>query len=75
MKYEKMKYWLYQEDVYEELKNKKFQYRFSRYSLEIERMVTRLENLFEELLDKKMRIHFFITIQPELIKEYRRIRK
>ena len=90
LKYERLKYWLYQEDVYEELKedpyfseytmeqcqqdlaalvewknlltiqdtrkvttieefkNKKFRYQLSEYTVEIERMVIRLENLFVE---------------------------
>lgn len=90
LKYERMKYWLFQEDVYEELKkspyfshytmeqcqqdlttltewgnlttmqdsknvktleefkNRKYQYRLSEYTVEIERMVIRLENLFVE---------------------------
>lgn len=88
--YEKLKYWLYQEDVYEELvedpyfaeytmeqcqqdldtltrwgnlttiqdtrhvssieefKNKKFRYQLTETTVEIERMVVRLENLFIE---------------------------
>ena len=88
--YEKLKYWLYQEDVYgqlkefdyfadyrmeqcqqdlaaltewgnlipiqdtrrvtsiEEFKNKKYRYQMSEYSVEIERLVVRLENLFIE---------------------------
>ena len=88
--YEKLKYWLYQDDVYEEMKknslfadyrmeqcqqdlamltewknlntiqdtrkvssieefkNKKFRYQMSEYSVEIERLVIRLENLFIE---------------------------
>ena len=88
--YEKLKYWMYQEEVYEELvqheyfnhytmdqcqqdlsalvewknlmtmqdtkkvssieefKNKKFRYQLSEYTVEIERMVLRLENLFIE---------------------------
>ena len=88
--YEKLKYWLYQEDVYEEMiqdpffsdyrmeqcqqdlamltewknlntiqdtrkvssieefKNKKFRYQMSEYSVEIERLVVRLENLYVE---------------------------
>ncbi len=88
--YEKLRYWLYQEDVYEqmvrdpffadykmeqcqqdlamlvewknlntiqdtrrvssieEFKNKKFRYQMSEYSVEIERLVVRLENLFIE---------------------------
>lgn len=90
LKYEKLKYWLYQEDVYEELredpyfydytleqcqqdlaalanwgnlvtiqdtrkvstieefKNKKFRYQLSEATVEIERMVIRVENLFIE---------------------------
>lgn len=90
LKYERMKYWLFQEDVYEELKktpyfadytmeqcqqdlttltewgnlvtiqdsknvktleefkNRKYQYQLSEYTVEIERMVIRLENLFVE---------------------------
>ncbi len=88
--YEKLKYWMYQEDVYaemiqdpyfadyrieqcqqdltaltewknlvtiqdtrkvtsiEEFKNKKYRYQMSEYSVEIERLVLRLENLFIE---------------------------
>lgn len=88
--YEKLKYWLYQEEVYEhlrsfsyfenytsdqcagdlaalvnwknlftmqdtrkvstleEFKNKKFRYQLSEYTVEIERMVIKLENLFVE---------------------------
>ena len=88
--YEKLKYWLYQEEVYEqmiadpfwadykpeqcqqdlamltewknlntiqdtrkvssieEFKNKKYRYQMSEYSVEIERLVIRLENLFIE---------------------------
>lgn len=88
--YEKMKYWLYQEEIYdqmkedpffaqyrpeqcqqdlamlvewknlntiqdtrkvasiEEFKNKKYRYQMSEYSVEIERLVMRLENLFVE---------------------------
>ncbi|MGN0335785.1 MAG: TIGR02677 family protein [Lachnospiraceae bacterium] len=88
--YEKLRYWMYQEDVYEEMirdpyfaeyrleqcqqdlsvltewknlvtiqdtrkvasieefKNKKFRYQMSEYSVEIERLVLRLENLFIE---------------------------
>lgn len=88
--YEKLKYWLYQEDIYqemishdyfkeyrmeqcqqdltaltewknlvtiqdtrkvssiEEFKNRKFRYQMSEYSVEIERLVIRLENLFIE---------------------------
>jgi len=90
LQYEKLKYWMYQEEVYEELhrhdyfkdytieqcqqdlaalvdwknlvtvqdtrkvatieefKNKKFRYQLSEYSVEIERMAIRLENLFIE---------------------------
>lgn len=90
LNYEKMRYWMYQEEVYEalkqseyfssytpeqcqqdlkaltewknlmtiqdtrkvasieEFKNKKFRYQLSEYSVEIERMVIRLENLFVE---------------------------
>ncbi len=90
LRYEKLKYWLYQEEVYEEMvshdyfkdytpdqcqqdltalvnwknlvtiqdtkkvssieefKNKKFRYQMSEYSVEIERLVIRLENLFIE---------------------------
>lgn len=90
LNYEKLRYWMYQEEVYEELraaeyfaeytmeqcqqdlkalmewknlvtiqdtrkvtsieefKNKKFRYQLSEYSVEIERMVVRLENLFVE---------------------------
>ena len=90
LKYEKLKYWLYQEEVFEELKedpyfadytmeqcqqdltmltewknlntiqdtrrvssieefkNKKYRYQMSEYSVEIERLVIRLENLFIE---------------------------
>lgn len=90
LNYEKLKYWMYQEEVYEELKkseyfasytmeqcqqdltalagwknlytiqdtrkvttieefkNKKFRYQLSEYSVEIERMVLRLEKLFIE---------------------------
>ena len=88
--YEKLKYWLYQEEVYEEMrqdpffadyrleqcqqdlamltewknlntiqdtkkvasieefKNKKYRYQMSEYSVEIERLVIRLENLYVE---------------------------
>ena len=88
--YEKMRYWLYQEEIFEELKaepyfadytmeqcrqdlnalvgwrnlstlqdtrnvksieafkNKNFRYQMTEYSVEIERMVVRLENLFVE---------------------------
>lgn len=90
LQYEKLKYWLYQEDIFqemishdyfkdyrmeqcqqdltaltewknlvtiqdtrkvssiEEFKNKKFRYQMSEYSVEIERLVIRLENLFIE---------------------------
>lgn len=90
LQYERMKYWLFQEDVYEELKkspyftnytmeqcqqdlttltewgnlvtiqdsknvktleefkNRKYQYQLSEYTVEIERMVIHLENLFVE---------------------------
>lgn len=90
LEYEKLNYWIYQEDVFEELKkdayfseytweqcqqdlaslvtwgnlatiqdtkrvstieefkNKKFRYQLTDYSVEIERMVLRLENLFIE---------------------------
>lgn len=92
LQYERLKYWLYQEEVYDELmnmeyfqnknyteeqcqqdltqlvewknlltvqdtkkvnsleafKNKKFRYQMSEYSVEIERMVIKLENLFIE---------------------------
>lgn len=90
IQYEKMKYWLYKEDVYEalkeneefkeytmemckqdldalllwknlsaiqdtakvstveEFKNKQFRYQLSEYSVEIERLTIRLENLFVE---------------------------
>ena len=90
LKYERMKYWLYQEDVYEALredpyfahytieqcqqdlatlagwgnlvtiqdsknvrtlegfKNRRYQYQLSEYTVEIERMVIRLENLLVE---------------------------
>jgi len=90
LQYEKLKYWLYQEEVYEEMaedtyfsdytqeqcqqdlaalvgwgnlltiqdtkavstieefKNKKFRYQLSEYTVEIERMVVRLENLSVE---------------------------
>lgn len=90
LKYEKLKYWMYQEEVYEELKedpyfadytmeqcqqdlaaltawgnlstiqdtrkvttieefkNKKFRYQLSETTVEIERMVIRVENLFSE---------------------------
>jgi len=103
--YEKLKYWMYQEEVYEELisyeyfneytleqcqqdlsalvewknlltmqdtkkvstneefKNKKFRYQLSEYSVEIERMVIKLENLLIEgaLLEpnllERIRVH------------------
>ncbi|MGI6012507.1 MAG: TIGR02677 family protein [Ruminococcus sp.] len=103
--YEKLRYWLYQEEVYEEMradpyfgnyrmeqcqqdlamltewknlntiqdtrkvasieefKNKKFRYQMSEYSVEIERLVLRLENLFvegaslEPTLLERIRIH------------------
>ena len=90
LNYEKLRYWLYQEDIYaemvkheyfseytieqcqqdltslvewmnlvtiqdarkvssiEEFKNKKFRYQLSEYSVEIERLVIKLENLFIE---------------------------
>lgn len=90
LNYEKLKYWLYQEDIFEELhsheyfadytleqcqqdlskltewknlvtiqdtrkvlsveefKNRKFRYQLSEYSVEIERLVLKLENLFIE---------------------------
>lgn len=105
LKYEKLKYWLYQEEVYEELredpyfedytpeqcqqdltalagwgnlltmqdtrrvttieefKNKKFRYQLSETTVEIERMVIRVENLFvessslEPTLLERLRIH------------------
>ncbi len=104
--YEQLRYWMYQEEVYEELrqdslfsdytmeqcqqdlavlvewgnlatiqdarkvstieefKNKKFRYQLSEYSVEIERMVVRLENLFvegaslEPTLLERIRLHF-----------------
>ena len=103
--YEKLRYWMYQEDVYaqmtahsffadytpeqcqqdltmlvewknlntiqdtrkvssiEEFKNKKFRYQMSEYSVEIERLVLRLENLLvegaslEPTLLERIRIH------------------
>ena len=113
--YEKLRYWLYQEDVYEqmvrdpffadykmeqcqqdlamlvewknlntiqdtrrvssieEFKNKKFRYQMSEYSVEIERLVVRLENLFIEgasleptLLE---RIRTEISRFPQMAKE------
>ena len=102
--YEKLKYWLYQEDVYEEMikdpffsnyrmeqcqqdlamltewknlntiqdtrkvssieefKNKKFRYQMSEYSVEIERLVIRLENLFIE----------GASLEPTLLERIRR---
>ncbi|MDD5969984.1 MAG: TIGR02677 family protein [Anaerostipes sp.] len=105
LEYEKLNYWMYQEDVFEELKedpyfqeytweqcqqdlsslvnwgnlatiqdtkkvstieefkNKKFRYQLTEYSVEIERMVVRLENLFiegsslEPTLLERIRIH------------------
>lgn len=110
--YEKLRYWMYQEDVYaqmtahaffadytpeqcqqdlsmlvewknlntiqdtrkvssiEEFKNKKFRYQMSEYSVEIERLVLRLENLFvegaslEPTLLERIRIH--IARFPEM---------
>ena len=110
--YEKLRYWLYQEDVYaqmtahaffadytpeqcqqdlsmlvewknlntiqdtrkvssiEEFKNKKFRYQMSEYSVEIERLVLRLENLLvegaslEPTLLERIRIH--IARFPEM---------
>ena len=102
--YEKLKYWMYQEDVYaqmiqdpyfaeyrmeqcqqdlaalvewknlttiqdtrkvssiEEFKNKKFRYQMSEYSVEIERLVLRLENLFIE----------GASLEPTLLERIRR---
>lgn len=102
--YEKLRYWLYQEDVYaemvqdpffadyrmeqcqqdlamltewknlntiqdtrkvssiEEFKNKKFRYQMSEYSVEIERLVVRLENLFIE----------GASLEPTLLERIRR---
>lgn len=102
--YEKLRYWLYQEDVFEELKkdphfedyrmeqcqqdlamltewknlntiqdtrkvasieefkNKKFRYQMSEYSVEIERLVVRLENLFVE----------GASLEPTLLERIRR---
>ena len=105
LNYEKLKYWLYQEEVYEELKedpyfqeytpeqcqqdltaltlwgnlvttqdtrrvktieefkNKKFRYQLSKVTVEIERMVIRVENLFiessslEPTLLERIRMH------------------
>jgi uncharacterized protein (TIGR02677 family) len=104
-KYEKLNYWMYQEEIFEELKedpyfreytweqcqqdlaalvswgnlatiqdtkkvatieefkNKKFRYQLTEYSVEIERMVIRLENLFiegaslEPTLLERIRVH------------------
>lgn len=102
--YEKLRYWLYQEEVYEEMvrdsyfqdyrpeqcqqdltaltewknlvtiqdtrkvasleefKNKKFRYQMSEYSVEIERLVLRLENLFIE----------GASLEPTLLERIRR---
>ncbi len=102
--YEKLKYWMYQEEVYaemiqdpyfseyrmeqcqqdlaaltewrnlstpqdarkvsslEEFKNKKFRYQMSQYSVEIERLVLRLENLFIE----------GASLEPTLLERIRR---
>lgn len=102
--YEKLHYWLYQEDVFEalkrdphfgdyrmeqcqqdlamltewknlntiqdtrkvasieEFKNKKFRYQMSEYSVEIERLVVRLENLFVE----------GASLEPTLLERIRR---
>lgn len=102
--YEKLKYWLYQEDIYEEMikdpyfveykpeqcqqdlamlvewknlntiqdtrkvasieafKNKKYRYQMSEYSVEIERLVLRLENLFIE----------GASLEPTLLERIRR---
>ena len=102
--YEKLKYWLYQEEVYEEMirnpffadyrpeqcqqdlsmltewknlntiqdtkkvasieefKNKKYRYQMSEYSVEIERLVIRLENLFVE----------GASLEPTLLERIRR---
>lgn len=102
--YEKLKYWMYQEEVYaemiqdpyfkeyrmeqcqqdlnaltewknlntiqdtrkvssiEEFKNKKFRYQMSEYSVEIERLVLRLENLFIE----------GASLEPTLLERIRR---
>lgn len=104
LKYERLKYWMYQEEVYEELKedryfsdytpeqcqqdlaalvqwrnlvtiqdtrkvttieefkNKKFRYQLSDYSVEIERMVIRLENLMVE----------GASLEPALLERIRR---
>ena len=102
--YEKLKYWMYQEEIYremirdpyfaeyrmeqcqqdlsalvewknlitiqdtrkvssiEEFKNKKFRYQMSEYSVEIERLVLRLENLFIE----------GASLEPTLLERIRR---
>ena len=102
--YEKLKYWLYQEEVYEEMikdpffadyrpeqcqqdltmltewknlntiqdtkkvasieefKNKKYRYQMTEYSVEIERLVLRLENLFIE----------GASLEPTLLERIRR---
>ena len=102
--YEKLKYWLYQEEIYEEMKkdpffsdyrpeqcqqdlamltewknlntiqdtrkvssieefkNKKYRYQMSEYSVEIERLVIRLENLFIE----------GASLEPTLLERIRR---
>lgn len=102
--YEKLRYWMYQEDVYglmiqepyfadyrmeqcqqdlaaltewknlttiqdtrkvssiEEFKNKKYRYQMSEYSVEIERLVIRLENLFVE----------GASLEPTLLERIRR---
>lgn len=102
--YEKLKYWLYQEEVYEEMiqnplfadyrpeqcqqdltmltewknlntiqdtkkvasieefKNKKYRYQITEYSVEIERLVIRLENLFIE----------GASLEPTLLERIRR---
>lgn len=102
--YEKLRYWMYQEDVYEEMKrdpyfadyrleqcqqdlamltewknlntiqdtrkvasieefkNKKYRYQMSEYSVEIERLVLRLENLFIE----------GASLEPTLLERIRR---
>ena len=113
--YEKLKYWLYQEEVYEEMrkdhlweeykpeqcqqdlamltewknlntiqdtrkvssieefKNKKYRYQMSEYSVEIERLVIRLENLFiegsslEPTLLERIRIN--IERFPEMVEK------
>ena len=104
LKYEKLQYWIYQEEVYEELKshdyfsdytmeqcqqdlaalvnwknlipiqdtkkaltleefkNKKYKYQLSEYSVEIERMVIRLENLFIETT----------SLEPSLLERIRK---